>query len=196
MKIFHLSTIIRRMRNNIDAIKTKEGRWVTSSNHIRTLFFSSFKNLFTEENVSFLENLMTSCITEEENVVLKKIPTRDEIKENLFQMQDRKALGPDGFLALSYKEFWPIVGDAVTNAVISFFTHRNLPGEANSSLIVLIPKTTDLTFVNSFRPISLCNVVYKIISKLLVAKLRPLLHKNYGGAHRQLLDFLQFICLV
>ena len=111
MKFFHLSTFIRRMRNNIDAIKTKEGRWVTSSNHIRNLFFSSFKNLFTEENVSFLENLTTSCITEEENVVLKKIPTRDEIKENLFRMQDLKPFGPDGFPALSYKEFWPTVGD-------------------------------------------------------------------------------------
>ena len=90
----------------------------------------------------------------------------------------------------------PLVGDAITNAVISFFTHRNLPGEANSSLIVLIPKTTNLTLVNSFCPISLYNVVYKIISKLLVAKLRPFLHKNCEGAHGQLLDFLQFICLV
>ena len=124
-----------------------------------------------------LDNLMTSCITEEENVVLKKIPTRDEIKETLFQMQDLKAPGLDGCPTLSYKEFWPTVGDAVTNAVISFFTHRSLPGEAINSLIVLTPKTTNPTSINSFHPISLCNVIYKIISKLLVTKLRPLLHK-------------------
>ena len=48
-----------------------------------------------------------------------------------------------------------------------------MPKEVNSSLIVLIPKTQSF---NNFRPISLCNVVYKIISKLLVSKLRPLLH--------------------
>lgn len=48
-----------------------------------------------------------------------------------------------------------------------------MPKDVNSSLIVLIPKTQSF---NNFRPISLCNVVYKIISKLLVSKLRPLLH--------------------
>ena len=49
--------------------------------------------------------------------------------------------------------------------------------EVNSSLIVLIPKLSNPTFVNHYRPISLYNVVYKIISKLLVEKLRPLLDK-------------------
>ena len=92
-------------------------------------------------------------------------------------MHNLKALGPDGFHAFFYKEFWPIVGDLVIDVVISFFIIGCLPKEANCSLIVLILKTTNLTFVNNFRPISLCNVVYKIISKLPVAKLRPLLHK-------------------
>lgn len=49
--------------------------------------------------------------------------------------------------------------------------------EANSSLIVLILKTSNSSTVNNFWPIGLCNVIYKIVSKLLVAKLRPLLHK-------------------
>ena len=124
-----------------------------------------------------LDNLLTSCIIEEENSMLKKVPTREEIKETLFQMQNLKALGPDGFLALFYKEFWPIARDVVTDAVISFFIDGYLPKEANSSLIVFIPKTANPTIVNSFQPISLCNVVYKIISKLLVAKLRPFLYK-------------------
>lgn len=53
----------------------------------------------------------------------------------------------------------------------------SMPKEVNSSLIVLIPKISNLTSISYFRTISLCNVVYKIISKLLVAKLRPLLDK-------------------
>lgn len=52
-----------------------------------------------------------------------------------------------------------------------------MPKEVNCSLIVLIPKISNPTSVNHFKPISLCNVVYKIISKLLVAKLRPLLNR-------------------
>lgn len=127
--------------------------------------------------LEYLDNLLTSCITEEENSILMKVPTREEIKETLFQMQNLKAPEPNVFPALFYKEFWPIAGDAITDVVISFFTDEYFTKEANNSFIVLILKTTNPTSVNNFRPISLCNVVYKIISKLLVAKLRPLLHK-------------------
>ena len=63
------------------------------------------------------------------------------------------------------------------NAVTSFFEVGKLPSEVNSSLIVLIPKTDNPCSVNNYRRISLCNVVYKIISKLLVSKLRTVLHK-------------------
>ena len=178
-KFFHLSTIIRKRHNNIDAIKSGDGSWVTSSKDVRLLFFNSFKSMFTEV-VSFpdnLENLILPYITEEENATLRGIPTPDEIKATLFQMQDLKAPGPDGFPVLFYKEYWHIVGESVTQAVTSFFEVGRLPKEVNSSLIVLIPKIPNPSSVNSFRPISLCNVVYKIISKLLVAKLRPVLHK-------------------
>ena len=66
-----------------------------------------------------------------------------------------------------------------------------MPREVNRSLIVLIPKITIPTMVNHFRPISLCNVVYKIISKLLVTKLRPLLDKFISFAQSAfILDML------
>jgi len=65
-------------------------------------------------------------------------------------MQDLKAPGPDGFLALFYKEFWHIVGDAVTQVVISFLVAGSMPKEVNSALIVLIPKTSNPSSVNNF----------------------------------------------
>lgn len=92
-------------------------------------------------------------------------------------MQDLKAPGPDGFPALFYKQLWPTIGNDVIKAVNSFFSRGSMHKEVNASLIVLIPKISNPTSVNHFRPISLCNVVYKIISKLLVDKIRPLLDK-------------------
>lgn len=62
-------------------------------------------------------------------------------------------------------------------AITSFFVESRMPKEVNSSLIILIPETPNPSSTNNYRPISLCNVVYKIISKLLVAKIQPLLHK-------------------
>lgn len=179
-KFFHLSTIIQRRHNNIDAIKFEDGSWVTSSKDIRLPFFNSFKSMFTKEEVFFpkhLDNLISPCITEEENSILQNIPTPEEIKATLFQMQDLKAPGLDGFPALYYKEFWYIVGESVTQVVTSFFEFGRLPKEVNSSLIILIPKISNPSSVNNFCSISLCNVVYKIILKLLVAKIQPVLHK-------------------
>lgn len=98
--------------------------------------------MFMEEEVSFpdhLENLILLCITEEENATLRNIPIPEEIKATLFQMQDMKALGSDGFPFLFYKEFLHIIGEFVTQAVTSFFEVGKLPKEVNSSLIMLIP---------------------------------------------------------
>ena len=65
----------------------------------------------------------------------------------------------------------------VTEAIQSFFTSGRLLKEVNNSFIVLIPKVKNPSSVNHFRPISLCNTIYKTISKLLVSRLRPLLDK-------------------
>ena len=88
-----------------------------------------------------------------------------------------KAPGPDGLPVLFYKVYWPTVGDTVVKAIQSFFTSGRLLKEENKTLIVLIPKTQSPTSFNHFRPISLCNVVYKTITKLLVLRLRPPLPK-------------------
>lgn len=90
-------------------------------------------------------------------------------------MQDLKAPSPDVFFVLFNKHHWPIVGEAVTETGTSFFECGRMPKEVNNSLIVLIPKTQNPSSFNNFR-LSLCNVVYKMISNLLVSKHRPLLH--------------------
>lgn len=120
---------------------------------------------------------MPSYVSKIDNMELSKIPTPKEIKATTFQMQDLKAPIPDCFPTLFYKNFWPTVSDTVIQVVTSVFTDARMPSEVNNSLIVLIPKTPNPSSVNNFRPISLYNLVYKIISRLLVAKLRPLLHK-------------------
>lgn len=185
INFFHLSTIIRRKRNNIDAIKDEDDSWISDSSSIRSHFFEYFKNLFKEEEANFpphLDHLILPSITEDENVELYCIPMPEEIKSTLFSMFDLKAPGSDGFPVIFYKHLWTTVGNDVIRAVTSFFQLRSMPKEVNNSLIVLIPKISNPTSSHHFRPISLCNVVYKIVSKLLVAKLRPLLDKIISPA--------------
>ena len=106
------------------------------SGQIKDKFQENFINLFKEEEVYFtkhLDHLVLLCITEEENEGLKCIPTPEEIKDVLFQMQDLKALGPDRFPTLFYKQLQLTVGNNVIKAVISFFTVGSMPKEVNSS---------------------------------------------------------------
>ena len=75
-KFFHLSTIIRRRRNSIDAVKNDSREWITDRREIQKHFVEKFKILFNEEEVDFpenLDNLITPCITEEENTELCKV---------------------------------------------------------------------------------------------------------------------------
>ncbi len=67
------------------------------------------------------------------------------------------------------------MGSSVINVVQSFFKSGHMLSEVNNSFIVLIPKNKSPSIVNHFRPITLCNIIYKTIAKLLVNKMRPLL---------------------
>ena len=72
------------------------------------------------------------------------------------------------------------MGKSVTLAVQNFFSSGKLLKEVNNSFIVLftkslIPKIPNPSTINHFKPISLCNTVYKITSKLLVSKLQSVL---------------------
>jgi hypothetical protein len=93
--------------------------------------------------------------------------TDQEISDVLFQMGPLKAPGPDGFPARFFQRHWETLRDDVIHAVRKFFSNGIMPPGINDTAIVLIPKGNNPTELKDFRPISLCNVIYKIISKCL-----------------------------
>lgn len=107
----------------------------------------------------------------------------DEITSAMFSIGSKKALGPDGYNAAFFMANWEVVGMDVVSAVKSFFQTGKLLKAWNTTAITFIPKMSNPRTMKDFRPISCCNVVYKCISKVLVARLKPYLDDLVG--HQQ-----------
>lgn len=85
--------------------------------------------------------------------------------------------GPDGLNPTFYKRFWHHCGPEIFTAATSWLENDTFPPQINNTNIVLITKNNNPFSIKDFKPISLFNVLYKIISKRLVNCLKPLLSK-------------------
>ena len=115
------------------------------------------------------------AITEESAELLGRDFHEDEVGIALKQMAPLTAPGPDGMSPVFYKSFWHIVGKDVTTVVLKALNTGVVPESLNSTFIALIPKIKYPKKASDFRPISLCNVVYKLISKVVVNRLKKFL---------------------
>ena len=138
-------------------------------NYFETIFHSG-----TCERMEECLNTVPQRMTTAMRVELSR-PTVEEVKAALFQMGPTKAPRPDGMNALFYQKFWHIVGNDVSSAVLEFLNFGIMIPEINYTHLVLIPKIKSPEKMTNFRLFSLCNVIYKIISKVLANRLKIIL---------------------
>ena len=98
-----------------------------------------------------------------------------EVKEALFQMFSTKAPGPDGFPAHFFQRHWELCGEELTSVVLRILRGEDDVASINETLLVLIPKVEKADDLGQYRPISLCNVIYKIASKVVANRLKHIL---------------------
>lgn len=139
-----------------------------------------FISLYSISNPSIpedLENLIDPLITEEETATLTDIPDGEEIYATLRMMSYKKALGPDGMTMFFSKHFWDAVGSDVIKVMQEFFEKGELLPDINAPNITLIPKMDNPSQVSQFKSISLYNVIYKLILKIMTERLKVVLLK-------------------
>ena len=101
-----------------------------------------------------------------------RVVTDEEIKLVMFDIDDNRAPGPDGYSSKIFTSSWSIVGPDVCKAVREFFWTGKLLNGINATRIVLVPKVEVPRKVSDFRPIACCNTFYKCISKIIVNRIR------------------------
>ena len=111
---------------------------------------------------------------------LLALVSKEEVRIAVMGMSSFKAPRPDGFQPFFFKHYWHIVGEDLWHLVDLAFRNGSVDPHLAETLIVLIPKSDQAVHLKNFRPISLCNVVYKVITKVLVNRLRPFLNNLIG----------------
>jgi hypothetical protein len=165
--------------NHITKLRKEDGG-VAEEEAMREVATDYFLKLFTSSTGDRMGELLDRVdprVTNEMNDMVCKPFSPEEVKEALDSIGDLKAPGPDGMHALFYKKFWDVVGEKVTEEVLNVLNGGPMPEDWNETYIVLIPKTSKPECMKDLRPISLCNVVYKIISKILACRLKLILDK-------------------
>ncbi|KAL0295589.1 UNVERIFIED_CONTAM: hypothetical protein Sangu_3194100 [Sesamum angustifolium] len=180
-KVFFRKINASRVKQRVFQIKTVGGNLLTAQQDVTQEFISYFQNLLggTSQNrglnLEFLRSELKHSVTTTEASLLVAPVTQAEVKEAFFDIDVESAPGPDGYTAAFYRTAWPVVGQAVFQAVGEFFRTGNLLKQINTTLIVLIPKVNLPIFVSDYRPISCCNVLYKAITKILVKRMQRVL---------------------
>ncbi|MCI21120.1 cytochrome P450 89A2-like, partial [Trifolium medium] len=174
---FHAQSIIRRKRNKIHGIRLSSGEWCTDPEIMKTEALAFFKELFCHNQAvsSSVSANSVSALDIVSMTELSKPVSKKEVFDALMSMKSYKAPGPDGFQPIFFKLFWNDIGDDLWNFVKLAFENGKYDSKVCETLIVLLPKGDNQGSFKDFRPISLCNVTYKLISKIIVSRLRPFL---------------------
>ncbi|CAN1752111.1 Transposon TX1 uncharacterized 149 kDa protein [Linum perenne] len=95
-------------------------------------------------------------------------------------MNPNKVPGPDGLNPCFFQTFWHVVGGAVSESCRSWLTHFLIPENVHATNIVLLPKKPNPVSTADLRPISLCDVRYRLVSKVLANRLRRIIPQIIG----------------
>lgn len=123
-----------------------------------------------------LENIPRE-VNEDMNKALQEEVKDEEIKKVMNLFESNKALDPDGYPVGFFHRNWEILGKDVTKAVKEFFTKGKLLKQLNCTFLTLIPKTQEAKEFKDYRPINLCNAVYKLITKIMAGRLKRIIPK-------------------
>ncbi|XP_075473926.1 uncharacterized protein LOC142504979 [Primulina tabacum] len=170
-----------------------DANWTLLSDRNENLArITAMEHLIQQSGALFFQDLLTgepsaldcpdfsgfpSVISEVENDSIAAIPSLEELRATVFSIHPDSIAGPDGFSSAFFQHCLEIVHQDVFGSALDFFQGSPMPQGFTATTVTLIPKVEGARAWSDFRPISLCNVTNKIISKLLYSWLRDVVER-------------------
>lgn len=180
-KFFHRIASHRKRKNTISALEI-EGQISNNIPEISNHISQYYKEIFGVPGIKYasLDQHFwadNELVTQEENSSLIQPFSEEEIKVAVFASDPTGAPGPDGFTFKFYQHFWDVVKFDLLTLVAMFFLNQVDLSKLNKASVCLIPKEEAAIHIKQFRPISLVNCSFKIISKLLTNRLEVIIDR-------------------
>ena len=179
---FHRLMQVQNSYNSIRSFTVSTGEIFIDPAVMGAIAISHFQQLLAPQTSltflcppSWFQALSTFRCPEANAESMVLLPSEEEIAKMLLKLNANKAPGPDGLTSGFFKAAWNFLGPEVIACVRRFFLTGFLPYSINSTILTLIPKRIGASSITDFRPISCCNTQYKLISKLLVKRIKPIL---------------------
>ena len=167
-------------RNLIYALKDRQGRVSSGTEGVLDVAHRFYTDLYTSKGTDaqvqddVLDSLV-STLSEESRDMCDGMVTSEELAESLGTLQNGKAPGSDGFPAEFWRYFWGEVSADFLEVVRNIYNSGSLTGSMAGGIIRLLHKKGDRLDVRNYRPITLVNADYKIISKTVARRMAKVL---------------------
>jgi hypothetical protein len=180
-KFFHRSVMQRRHSNRIMHLTSDTGEHILDHEDMAATLTDYYKDLFTEPSLNRSEAIakitqnVPSLVTKEKNSALLWPITIEEVDQVLQDTPKSKDPGPDDFTSDFFHHCWPMIRMEVWEIIEDSRATGQVLQALNTTFLTLIPKEGQVHHPKQFRPIALCSVIYKLLTKVIARRLKPIL---------------------
>ncbi|KAJ4755501.1 RNA-directed DNA polymerase (reverse transcriptase)-related family protein [Rhynchospora pubera] len=189
-------------------VQKEDGTLTGDDKAVRSIFLNYFRNLYSpirmqDETATAAQEARHEVFQQLDQNPLQKIPQTGhqriislpdyhEVKRVLFELGPDKSPGPDGLTARFFQQNWHVVGSDVVAQIKLIFQNEEIPDDWLKGYVTLIPKNAEPLTPAEYRPISVGNIIYRLVMKLVANRLRPFLKKIIS---KEQTAFLQGRCI-
>ena len=181
---FFLNLENKNVNNNtIKCLKKDDGSYTKTEDEILIEQHNFYKKLYQRDKISetnmnqYLQNMKKhTTLNDEEKLLLEGNINESECVAALNLMKLNKSPGSDGLPVEFYKSFWTDIKIPLLDSLQEAYTSGELSTTQKRGIITLLHKKNDKTLLNNWRPISLLNTDYKILTHVLANRMKKVIN--------------------